>query len=246
MHLAAAAGVRVTAVFGPTNERATRPLGDRHVVLTHPVWCRPCMLRECPIDHGCMRGVEPSVVLDARAQDAVTSAAPSRRPAVFLDRDGTIIEEVGYLDAIDRIAFFPWTVDAIRSLNRAGLPVVVITNQSGIAREKFTEAFVNETHRAPLVAARSWRCAHRRVLLLSAPSGRDHRRVRQGLRVPQAGNGFGRARRPRPRPGSRALVHGGGPLARRRAWTGDGRPGDSRPHRRRRTRGKIEPGGRRG
>jgi D-glycero-D-manno-heptose 1,7-bisphosphate phosphatase len=66
---------------------------------------------------------------------------------VFLDRDGTMIEDVGYLDAVDRIAFFPWTVDAIRSLNRAGFPVVVITNQSGIAREKFTEAFVNETHR---------------------------------------------------------------------------------------------------
>src|SRR5213075_1460476 len=43
MHLAAAAGVRVAAVFGPTNERATRPLGDAHTVITHPVWCRPCM-----------------------------------------------------------------------------------------------------------------------------------------------------------------------------------------------------------
>jgi lipopolysaccharide heptosyltransferase II len=65
MHLAAAAGVSVTAVFGPTNERATRPLGDAHVVLTHDIWCRPCMLRECPLDHGCMRGVAPGVVLDA-------------------------------------------------------------------------------------------------------------------------------------------------------------------------------------
>ena len=53
------------------------------------------------------------------------------KPAVFLDRDGTIIEDVGYLDALDRIAFYPWTVDAIRMLNRAGLPVVVVTNQSG-------------------------------------------------------------------------------------------------------------------
>src|SRR5262249_17000471 len=56
MHLAAAAGVKVTAIFGPTNEQATRPLGDAHAVITHPVWCRPCMLRECPIDHRCMRG----------------------------------------------------------------------------------------------------------------------------------------------------------------------------------------------
>jgi lipopolysaccharide heptosyltransferase II len=65
MHLAAAAGVAVTAVFGPTDERVTRPAGDLHVVIAHPVWCRPCMLRECPIDHRCMRGVRVATVLDA-------------------------------------------------------------------------------------------------------------------------------------------------------------------------------------
>ncbi len=63
MHLAAAAGLGVTAVFGPTDDRATRPLGDQHTVLTHPVWCRPCMLRECPLDHRCLRGVGVSAVL---------------------------------------------------------------------------------------------------------------------------------------------------------------------------------------
>ena len=63
MHLAAAAGVRVTAVFGPTDETATRPLGETHAILTHPVWCRPCMLRECPLDHRCMRGVGVADVL---------------------------------------------------------------------------------------------------------------------------------------------------------------------------------------
>lgn len=68
-------------------------------------------------------------------------------PAVFLDRDGTMIADVGYLDALSRVAFFPWTVDAIRALNRAGLPVVVVTNQAGIARGFFSEAFVEETHR---------------------------------------------------------------------------------------------------
>src|SRR6185503_2619730 len=56
------------------------------------------------------------------------------RPAVFLDRDGTMIEDVGYLDAIARVAFYPWTIDSIRALNRAGLAVVVVTNQSGVAR----------------------------------------------------------------------------------------------------------------
>jgi D-glycero-D-manno-heptose 1,7-bisphosphate phosphatase len=68
------------------------------------------------------------------------------RPAVFLDRDGTLIEDVGYLDAIDRIAVFPWSVDAVRALNRAGLPVVVVTNQSGIARGLFSCETVGAVH----------------------------------------------------------------------------------------------------
>jgi heptosyltransferase-2 len=65
MHLAAAVGVGVTALFGPTDEVRTRPLGDRHTVLSYPVWCRPCMLRECPLDHRCMRGVDVSSVAGA-------------------------------------------------------------------------------------------------------------------------------------------------------------------------------------
>jgi heptosyltransferase-2 len=69
MHLAAAIGISVTAMFGPTNERATSPRtpnpDSRITVLTQPVWCRPCMLRECPIDHRCMRRILPSAALDA-------------------------------------------------------------------------------------------------------------------------------------------------------------------------------------
>jgi heptosyltransferase-2 len=65
MHLGAAVGVSVTAIFGPTDETATRPLGDAHRVLLHPVWCRPCMLRDCPIDHRCMRGIGVAAVIAA-------------------------------------------------------------------------------------------------------------------------------------------------------------------------------------
>jgi heptosyltransferase-2 len=56
MHLAAAVGIPVTALFGPTKERVTAPVGD-HDVLLHQVFCRPCMLRECPIDHRCMKRI---------------------------------------------------------------------------------------------------------------------------------------------------------------------------------------------
>jgi lipopolysaccharide heptosyltransferase II len=65
MHLASAVGVPVAAIFGPTREYETRPLprsGARADVLIHPVWCRPCMLRECPIDHRCMKGLLPERV----------------------------------------------------------------------------------------------------------------------------------------------------------------------------------------
>ena len=65
MHLGAAVGVPITAVFGPTRDRETRPLGAAHAVLTHDVWCRPCMLRECPIDHRCMTGIDAAAVLAA-------------------------------------------------------------------------------------------------------------------------------------------------------------------------------------
>jgi len=54
--------------------------------------------------------------------------------AVFLDRDGTIIEDVGYLNNPKEIKFIPGTIEAIKKLNQAGYKVVVITNQSGIAR----------------------------------------------------------------------------------------------------------------
>ncbi len=69
-----------------------------------------------------------------------------QRPAVFLDRDGTLLEEAGYLDRLERLVFFPYSVDAVRLLNRAGFVVVVVTNQAGIARGIFKESFVAAAH----------------------------------------------------------------------------------------------------
>ena len=64
MHFAAALGVNVTAVFGPTNEHETRPLGAGRIAVVHTdTWCRPCMLRECPLTHRCMTGVSEDAVL---------------------------------------------------------------------------------------------------------------------------------------------------------------------------------------
>ena len=70
------------------------------------------------------------------------------KPAVFLDRDGTLIEERGYLDRLDLLDLYPWTPDAIRLLNRAGFAAVVITNQSAIGRGIIDEPFLHEVHAA--------------------------------------------------------------------------------------------------
>jgi D-glycero-D-manno-heptose 1,7-bisphosphate phosphatase len=69
------------------------------------------------------------------------------RPAVFLDRDGTLIEECGYLDRVSLLALLPWTADAVRLLQRAGFATVVITNQAAIARGIVDESFVADVHR---------------------------------------------------------------------------------------------------
>jgi D-glycero-D-manno-heptose 1,7-bisphosphate phosphatase len=71
----------------------------------------------------------------------------SGRPAVFLDRDGTLSEERGYIDRLALLDIFPWTADAIRLLNRAQFAVVVVTNQSAIGRGIIDEAFLHSVHR---------------------------------------------------------------------------------------------------
>src|SRR4029450_3849340 len=67
--------------------------------------------------------------------------------AVFMDRDGTLIEEVGYLDRPERVELFPWSIDAIRAFNRAGWRVVIVTNQPGVARGFLTIDVVEQVHR---------------------------------------------------------------------------------------------------
>jgi D-glycero-D-manno-heptose 1,7-bisphosphate phosphatase len=70
------------------------------------------------------------------------------RPAVFLDRDGTIIRERGYLERLEHLQIFPWTGDALRLLKRAGFATVVVTNQSAIARGLIDEPFLHRVHQA--------------------------------------------------------------------------------------------------
>jgi D-glycero-D-manno-heptose 1,7-bisphosphate phosphatase len=67
-------------------------------------------------------------------------------PAVFLDRDGTLNEEVGYVNHLERFVLLPQVGQAIRLLNEHGIKAVVITNQSGVARGYFPESLIHQVH----------------------------------------------------------------------------------------------------
>ncbi|VTR93122.1 -heptose -bisphosphate phosphatase : D,D-heptose 1,7-bisphosphate phosphatase OS=Geobacter metallireducens (strain GS-15 / ATCC 53774 / DSM 7210) GN=gmhB PE=3 SV=1: Hydrolase_6: Hydrolase_like [Gemmata massiliana] len=68
------------------------------------------------------------------------------REAVFLDRDGTLIEEVNHLSSPDQVRLIPGAAEAVRRLNDAGVLVIVITNQSGVARGYFPESRLSAVH----------------------------------------------------------------------------------------------------
>lgn len=70
------------------------------------------------------------------------------RAAVFLDRDGTLCEEVGYLNHVSRFRMFPFVTAALRRLNDAGYPAIIVSNQSGVARGYFPESLVLQVHEA--------------------------------------------------------------------------------------------------
>lgn len=70
----------------------------------------------------------------------------ARRPAVFIDRDGTLTEEVGYVNHPSRLRLLPRSAAAVRRLNEAGIAAVVATNQAGVARGYFSEDVMHATH----------------------------------------------------------------------------------------------------
>jgi D-glycero-D-manno-heptose 1,7-bisphosphate phosphatase len=126
------------------------------------------------------------------------------RPAVFIDRDGTLTEEVGYVNHPSRLRLLPGAGEAIRRLNAAGVAAVVVTNQAGIARAYFSESVlkaVNESLRAQLARAGARRdglyvCLHHPREGEAPYRARcDCRKPRPGLLLRAAGElGLDRAR----------------------------------------------------
>jgi D-glycero-D-manno-heptose 1,7-bisphosphate phosphatase len=66
--------------------------------------------------------------------------------AIFIDRDGTLNEDIGYVSTPDELVLYPWAAEAVRLVNEFGLLSVVITNQSGIARGMYTEETLGSIH----------------------------------------------------------------------------------------------------
>ncbi|MBI3808953.1 MAG: lipopolysaccharide heptosyltransferase II [Nitrospirae bacterium] len=128
MHVAAAFGVPLVAIFGPTNPVTTAPYGPGHELVRHPVECSPCLLRECPIDHRCMQGIGVDTVYAAAAKQLAglsraSQTSPLHGGVVYLDRDGTL------------------------NFDRAGFKTVVLSNQSGLARGLITPEQLDAIHR---------------------------------------------------------------------------------------------------
>jgi heptosyltransferase-2 len=159
MHIAAAFGVPLVAVFGPTDARTTAPFGGDHALVRQPVDCAPCLLRDCPIDHRCMTRVTVDMVYEAAAEQlrlgqeargarlgagfepiahSPLPPAPLSGITVFLDRDGTLNRDSGFVKTPDELDLFPGVAGALARLKGAGARAVVLTNQSGLGRGLIT------------------------------------------------------------------------------------------------------------
>ncbi len=100
--------------------------------------------------------IRAAAVPPAGGRRAPRPRSSRRRPAVFVDRDGTLNREVHYLARVADLRLLPGVASAIRELDVAGFAVVVVTNQSGVARGRMTLATVHAIHRelAQRLAAR--------------------------------------------------------------------------------------------
>lgn len=141
MHMAAALLVPTIAIFGSTNKTATGPFGKGHRIISSNLPCSPCMERECPEEHlRCMKEITANDIFNA-----IEETAPVHK-AVFLDKDGTIIEDKHYLNSFDDLVIFRGAKKDLKKLKEAGFTLIGITNQSGIARGIVDEAFVKESN----------------------------------------------------------------------------------------------------
>ena len=167
MHVATALQVPVVGIFGSTDWRKTAPFGNADGLVRQPVDCAPCMLLECPIDHRCMTRVTVDQVYEAATKqlsglsgqiglsglsgatrtdqkdridqtDKIDQKNVLEGVTVFLDRDGTLNYDPGYLKVAADLKLLTGVGPALARLKKAGAKLVVVTNQSGVGRGLIT------------------------------------------------------------------------------------------------------------
>ncbi|MEZ4648741.1 MAG: lipopolysaccharide heptosyltransferase II [Candidatus Eisenbacteria bacterium] len=145
MHMAQASGAPVVGIFGSTSPVWTGPVGPDSRIVHLGVSCSPCFSRTCPTAIECLHGIEVGVVRE-QVGELVARGRTGLRPAVFLDRDGTLIELVPYLRRPEDVRLVPGAAAALRSLQERGCALVVVTNQSVVARGEASEEDVARVH----------------------------------------------------------------------------------------------------
>jgi len=143
MHLASFLKVPVVAIFGPTDPKlGFAPLGQDNMVITVNEKCSPCSLhgkRKCHRkERYCMDRISPEEVAEK------ASELLNRQKAVFVDRDGTLIQDKNFISRIQDVEFVPGSIEAIKILKDLGYKVVIVSNQSGIGRGILTEEIVDK------------------------------------------------------------------------------------------------------
>jgi heptosyltransferase-2 len=140
MHISYAVGTPLVALFGSTDPELTGPPKQGNRVIRDSTVCEPCFERTCKQhDMRCMYAIQADDVYLAlkEIQPAV--------PAVFVDRDGTLCEDVNYLNTWEHFRILPG-VDDLKKLKARGFKLIGVTNQSGIARGILEDSFVREVN----------------------------------------------------------------------------------------------------
>lgn len=141
MHLASAVGIPVLALFGPTHPTlgfAPRGQFDRILEVDEP--CRPCSLhgkKPCyRTERFCFTRIGVGDVLTSAG--SMLEARPNQHPALFIDRDGTLTVEKHFISDPDQVELIPGAAEALLAVKKRGFKLIVVSNQSGIARGYFT------------------------------------------------------------------------------------------------------------
>ena len=141
MHMASALLVPVIAIFGSTSPVKTGPFGHIHKIISTDIPCSPCMKRVCPDEHlKCMTEITAGELFTA-----LKEVLPVNR-AVFLDKDGTMIEDRNYLNSFDDLVIMRGVKSSLKKLKEAGFKLICVTNQSGIARNIVDRKFVIDSN----------------------------------------------------------------------------------------------------